>query len=344
MEPDSQERRVTALTPSERVPIVSVPAPPDQGPALAYLTSMPAVVGRRGLQHSLNRAAEILTGGLTKSALTVDWAAVRRQHVADLRATLIEAKAKPTTINHILSAVRGTMREACRLGLIDAKALAGVITVGNVGISRLPSGRHVLVDEVRRLFETCDDSPIGARDAAILALLYGCAVRRSEVVAIELADYDDGAVAIRLGKVRTVYCPAGGKAAIDDWIERRGAWPGALLCPVKKGGYVQQRGMTDQAIMMRLLYLARRARVSHFAPQDLRRSCIGELLVAGADVAAVHQLAGYASVRAIQRDDRRSEEAKRRRTAELLYVPYSRLHSATPPSAAPAEDSAPVSP
>ena len=236
----------------------------------------PLVVGRRGLQHFLNRAAEILTGGLTKSALTVDWAAVRRQHVAALRATLIEAKGKPTTINHILSVVRGTMREACRLGLIDAKALAGVITVG---------------------------------------------------------------------KVRTVYCPAGGKAAIDDWIERRGAWPGALLCPVKKGGYVQQRGMTDQAIMMRLLYLARRARVSHFAPQDLRRSCIGELLVAGADIAAVHQLAGYASVRATQRDDRRSEEATRRRTAKLLYVPYSHPHrSATPPSAAPAKDSAPVSP
>ena len=34
-------------------------------------------------------------------------------------------------------------------------------------------------------------------------------------------------------KERIVYCPA----AIDAWIERRGAWPGALLCPVAKGGH-----------------------------------------------------------------------------------------------------------
>ena len=328
MKPDSQEGRVTALAPAdqpaspteppESVPIVSVPAPPDQDPVLIYLAGIPASSGRRGLQHSLARAAEILTGGLTKSALIVDWAAVRYQHVAALRAALIDDGVKPATINHILSAVRGTMREAMRLELVDAETLARVIDVNNVSTSVLPFGRHVSTGEISRLFKTCGDSSIGARDAAMIALLYGCGVRRSEVVAIELADYDDGAVAIRQGKVRNVYCPAGGKEAVDDWIERRGAWPGALLCPVKKGGYVQQSGMTDQAVMLRLRYLSRRARVSHFAPQDLRRSYVSELLDAGADIASVQQLAGYAT------DSTQCSEEYKRRIAEMLYVPYFR--------------------
>ena len=303
-----------------------MPGPPDRNPALVYLAGRPSSVGRRGLQRSLDRAAEILTGGLSGSALTVNWAEVRYQHVTALRAVLIESGAKPSTINHTLSAVRGTLREAWRLELISAEALDRVVDVSNVSAQSLPAGRHVSVGEMRRLFEICGDTPAGARDAAMLALLYGCGLRRSEAVALERDNYDAGAVTVRHGKgrkERIVCCPAGGKEAIDDWIERRGAWPGALLCPVRKGGHVQQRGITAQAVLLRLRFLARRARVPDFSPHDLRRSFVGELLDAGADISSVQQLSGHASVTTTQRYDRRPEEAKRR-TAELLHAPYSR--------------------
>ncbi|MCY4481465.1 MAG: tyrosine-type recombinase/integrase [Spirochaetaceae bacterium] len=330
------------------VPVVAVSGAPDQNPAMVYLAGRPSSVGRRGLQRSLDRAAEIFTGGLSKSAFTVNWAEVRYQHVMALRAVLIEHGAKPSTINHILSAVRGTLREAWRLELISAEALARAVDVGNVSGSTLPAGRHVSVGEIRRLFETCDDSPVGARDAAMLALLYGCGLRRSEAVAIGLDDYDSGAVTIRHGKgrkERIVYAPGGGKEAIDDWIARRGSWSGALLCPVKKGGHIQRRAITGQAVLLRLQFLARRARVPEFSPHDLRRSFVGELLDAGADISSVQSLAGHASVTTTQRYDRRPEETKRR-TAELLHVPYSRpalLAGSSPLPPAPAQDD-PVAP
>ena len=312
------------VTMPENVPVVVVPGSLDRNPAAVYLAGRASTVGRRGLQRSLARAAEVLTGGLATSGLVVDWAAVRYQHVAALRAVLIDDGAKPATVNHVLAAVRGTIKEAWRLGLIDAEALARVTDVPNVKASSLPAGRHVDAGEVAALFRACGDEPVGARDAAMLALLYGCGLRRSEAVVVQLADYAAGAVTVRRGKGRKdriVYPPRGGRDAIDAWVERRGDWPGALLCPVRKGGHVQQRAMSDQAVMMRLRYLAKQADVPALTPHDLRRSFVGELLDAGADISSVQSLAGHSSTDTTTRYDRRPEDAKRH-AAELLHVPF----------------------
>ena len=171
------------------------------------------------------------------------------------------------------------------------------------------------------------DTPAGARDAALLALLallYGCGLRRSEAVALTLDDYAKGTVTVLTGKgrkERLVYAPAGGREAIGNWLVRRGPWPGALLCPVAKGGRIQQRAMTAQAVLLRLWWMADKAGMKRFSPHDLRRSFVGELLDAGADISSVQQLAGHANVSTTQRYDRRPEEAKRK-MAELLHIPY----------------------
>ena len=306
------------------VPVAAAPGPPDRNPAAVYLAGKPSAVGRRGLQRSLERAAEVLTGGLTTDAFAVHWAEVRYQHVMALRSLLIEGDAKPATINHLLAAVRGVIREAWRLGLIDAETKERIVDIKSVSASTLPAGRHVGVGEIRRLFEICGATLVGARDAAMLALLYGCGLRRSEAVALLVDDYREGSVTVRTGKgrkERIVYSANGGRAAIDAWIAVRGAWDGALLAPVAKGGKIQQRGISAQAVMLRLRFLGKRAGIENLSPHDLRRSFVGELLDAGADISSVQQLAGHSSVTTTARYDRRGERAKQR-TAELLHVPY----------------------
>jgi site-specific recombinase XerD len=62
----------------------------------------------------------------------------------------------------------------------------------------------LITDELTRLFFICgmDPRPAGARDAALLAVLTLCGPRRSEVVALDLADYDaaEGTLRVRTGK------------------------------------------------------------------------------------------------------------------------------------------------
>jgi site-specific recombinase XerD len=192
----------------------------------------------------------------------------------------------------------------------------------------LPRGRHVPTGELRAILAACkaDTSANGIRDTALLAISYGAGVRRSELVAFDLADYsrEDGTLNVLHGKgnkARVVFLPAGSRDALDRWLEVRGAEPGALFVALTpRGGKLTARRLNAQGIMNVLLKRAAAAGVSHIAPHDLRRTFIGDLLTAGADIATVQQMAGHASVTTTARYDRRGDGAKRK-AADLLHVP-----------------------
>ena len=143
---------------------------------------------------------------------------------------------------------------------------------------RRRAGRYVKRSEVRRLFAAAGTDAIGARDVAMLALLYGAGLQRSEAVALQLADYDQGSGVVTVRHDgRKVSATGGGKEAIDAWIASRGDWPGAVLCPVTKGGTVQRRPMGAQAVMMRVRAIAKQAGVDPVTPNDLRLTHLTEL-------------------------------------------------------------------
>ena len=177
------------------------------------------------------------------------------------------------------------------------------------------------------MFAACaDGTPAGARDAAAFALMFGMGMRRAEVAAARLDDYEADSGTLRVigkgDKERMVYAAEGGKAALDAWLAVRGTVAGPLLAPVPQSGPVQAgKGMTAQALMYRLKRRAKQAAIGDCSPHDLRRTFVSSALEAGADLAMVQALAGHASPTTTARYDRRPDDA-RREAARLVHVPY----------------------
>lgn len=304
---------------------IATPLRPDQHPVLIYLASL-APGSRRTMRDALNVVAGIV-GGDQVDALGLAWHQLRYQHTAAIRSALADRYA-PATANKTLAALRRVLKECWRLGLMDAESYHRAVDLQPVRGSTLPKGRALEGGELRSLFVACssDRTAAGARDAALLAVLYGAGLRRAEAVALDVGDFNSetGELRIRSGKghkARLVYLKNGGALAVRAWLRIRGSCPGPLFCPVNKAGRLDLRQMTPQVALFVIRKRAEQAGVQQFSPHDLRRSFASGLLDAGADISAVQQLMGHASVQTTARYDRRGERAKSR-AAELLHVPY----------------------
>lgn len=294
-------------------------------PVAVYLANLSAG-SRRTMRGALDAVADIVSGG-EADAVSLDWSSLRYQHTQAIRTALAERYA-PATANKMLSALRGVLKESWRLGYVDAENYRRAADIEGIRGESLLAGRSLSAGELRSLFAVCatDASPAGIRDAALLAILYGAGLRRAEAVALSLGDYDrdTGRLTIQRGKgakARLAHATNGAKRALDAWLDIRGETPGALLCPVGKSGQITIRHMTGQAVLYVLRKRASQANIKAFTPHDLRRTFIGDLLDAGADIATIQQMAGHASVQTTARYDRRPE-ATRRKAAELLHIPY----------------------
>jgi len=299
--------------------------PADQNPALVYLGGL-GTGGQRTMREALNTIAGFLTGGRC-DVFTLPWGVLRFQHVAAVRARLAERYA-PATANKMLAALRGALRAAWRLGQMSAEDYQRAADCKGIRGETLPRGRALSSGELRALCATCghDPTPAGARDAALIAVMYGGGLRRAEAVALDLAHVnpETGALTVRAGKGhkdRLAYLTGGALDALQAWLRVRGEKPGRLFWQVAKGGHMIPRGLTGDAVYKMLAKRAKEAGVRDFSPHDLRRTFVSDLLDAGADLSTARQMAGHANIQTTARYDRRGEAAKQK-AAGLLHFPY----------------------
>lgn len=294
----------------------------DENPAAVYLAGL-ASSSRRTMRSALDTMAAILAGDEAATAATVPWHRVRFQHAQALRSELAERYAH-TTANRMLSALRGVLKAAWKLGLITAEEYQKAASVKSVRGHTEPAGRSLSLGEIGALLDTCGQTSLGIRDAAMISLLYGCGLRRAELVGLDIGDYnrEEGEILVtgKGNKQRAI--PVGNAApALEDWITIRGDDAGALF----RGLGNRQRGgrLTTQAVYNMLQTRAKAADVADLSPHDFRRTYVSELLDAGADIVTVQKMAGHTSPTTTSRYDRRGKRA-RQKAAELLHVPYTR--------------------
>jgi site-specific recombinase XerD len=302
-------------------------AAPDRHPVAVYLVGL-AAGSRRTQMAALRTIAALVSSSATE--MTLPWHLLDYAHTSAIRAKLAERFA-PATSNRMLAALRGVLKAAFKIGLVSADHMTRACSVEAVRGSRVMKGRALSRGELGALFEACDASKAGgARNAALLGVAYGAGLRRAEIVALDLSDFDaaTGKLIVR-GKGnrdRTAWSTNGSRDALDAWLLFRGEEAGPLFMPVNKGGTILRHRMTDGAVAELVRRLARKAKIASFSPHDCRRTWIGDLLQAGADIAVVGALAGHASVTTTARYDRRGDQT-RKAASELLHVPFVRTRT-----------------
>lgn len=306
------------------------PLPLIEHPAAVYLSQISAG-SRRTMRAALNAIAQLLTNG-TCDALTLDWSALRYKHTAAVRAAL-EEKYAATTANKMLSALRGVLKAALRLELLDVRDYTRAIDISNIKVTVELRGRMLAPEEIEALLLVCFDDPTasGYRDAALITILRGAGIRREEAVNLNARDFDalTGALEIiesKGKKDRTVYVPPSGIPIVEDWLLVRGLEDGPLLCHINKGDRIVRRRLTPQAIKCILDKRAQEWRnrgketgieLKPFSSHDFRRTFISELLDNGVDMSTVKNLAGHSDVSTTIRYDRRGEQTKRRAVSAI---------------------------
>lgn len=232
------------------------------------------------------------------AAADVDALAVR-SYLAHLRA---EGLAKASIARH-LSALRTFFAFLKREGRVAANPAKAIATPRQD--RSLP--RTLSVSEAGAVVEAKGrEGSLGARDRALLELLYATGLRVSEAVALKLDDVDLAARQVRtLGKGRKERIVPFGRAAgeaVKVWLkERAGMRP-----PAKDAAFVflnaRAGRLTDRSvrrILDRAVLLAEVPR--HASPHALRHSFATHLLAAGADLRTIQELLGHASLSTTQK-------------------------------------------
>lgn len=240
---------------------------------------------------------------------TAAWPDFHRATVQRYRAHLEESGLSPSSINVYLSAIRKLADEAAEHGYLDRAIANAIISISGVRQSGVRAGNWLTPAEASALLAAPDSSSLkGTRDRAILALLLGCALRRTELAGLKvehITQREARWVLIDLvGKrkrVRTVPVPAWAKVLLDDWMTAAGIGEGAVFRAVNKGGRVWGERMTDDVVWSLTREYGARIGKPELAPHDLRRTCAKLCRATGGALEQIQLLLGHSSVETTSR-------------------------------------------
>lgn len=228
--------------------------------------------------------------------------------VQHYRTHLQERGLSPASINLRLSAVRKLAQEAADNDLLDQAQANGIGKVRGVKQHGVRLGNWLTREQAQALLDLPDKRTLkGLRDRALLALMIGAGLRRSEIADLTFAHIQQRegrwVIVDLVGKgnrVRTVPIPSWAKAAVDAWADAAGLTKGYVFRPVHKGGFVNGEKMTPQAVYYAVKEYADMLGVD-LGAHDLRRTFAKLAHKGGAAIDQIQLSLGHASLRTTER-------------------------------------------
>ena len=214
-----------------------------------------------------------------------------------------------STINVRLCALRKLVSEASDNGLIAAELAASIAKVRGAPRHGVRIGNWLTRQQAERLMAAPDASTItGKRDQALLAVLIGCGLRRSEAVALDfnhLQQREGRCVIVDLvgkhGRIRSVPIPDFAERAIDQWRVASGVCSGSVFRPINRGGTLTHESLTAKSIWFILRKYTAELGWPKLAPHDLRRTFAKLAYQGGAQLEQIQMSLGHASIQTTER-------------------------------------------
>lgn len=228
---------------------------------------------------------------------------VKREDVAAYVASLSEAGFAPSTVERRLSVAKGYHRFLVREGYAQADPTQ------TVPLPRKPQKLPdvLSVAQVTELLDGLPDStPLEMRDAAALEVLYGCGLRVSELVGLDIdrVFFEEEALRV-LGKgSKERIVPFSGMAAkrMREYLDEarpKLTCSTALPCPAV---FLNARGgrLTRQSVHRMVARAGLSIGVENLHPHTLRHSFATHLLEGGADLRAIQEMLGHSDISTTQ--------------------------------------------
>jgi integrase/recombinase XerC len=253
----------------------------------------------------------------------VPWHLLQPGHLIALVAALREDGYAPNTSSLYVNALRGVMNEAWRLGLIDQNQLLKIRSVKPNSGTRIIQGRNLKRSLIREIMEVCaaDPRPQGLRDSAIIAILYGSGMRKSESVNLDLEQIDFAERSLRVlgkgNKELVKYAPNWAFDKLNAWLAFRRSQLAAgqdddtfLFNRIRRGSHITRERISKHAIYYIAQQRGRQVGVK-IMPHDFRRSFITRVIEEH-DLSLAQKLAHHTNIQTTANYDVRDDNERRR--------------------------------
>lgn len=298
-----------------------------QAPVVLYLERL-APSSRQTMRYVLQDAADRL--GVEDAGIDeFPWHQLQPGHITALVAALREDGYAPNTSSLYVNAIRGVMNQAWQQSLITQDHLMKVRAVKAAAGSRLAKGRNLRRTLIRELMEVCaaDPRPQGLRDAAIIAILYGSGMRKSESVNMDLQQINMKERSLRVlgkgNKELIKFAPAWAFEKLEAWLAfRRANLPDGvsddefLFNRIRRGNHITRERITKHAIYYIAKQRGKQVGVN-IMPHDFRRSFITRV-IEEYDVSIAQKLAHHANIATTVSYDMRDDNERRNVTDRFL--------------------------
>jgi integrase/recombinase XerC len=216
---------------------------------------------------------------------------------------------QPASVARKISAVKAFYRYLRKAGLVAIDPADGL----KCPKARRPLPTFLGVDPAKEVMDAANqDDPRGRRDRAMLEVLYGSGLRVGELVRLDLDDADLEHLSLRVmgkgAKQRTVPIGRMAKSAIAKYVEVRPSFGRGkrtkLAAPPTTALFLSNRGARISARQVQLAvhrYGALGAGRADLHPHALRHTCATHMLEGGADLRAIQEMLGHASLATTQR-------------------------------------------